>query len=132
MNTQTMRRPAPAAVTHREHTCGGCAFCPAVDILETAQELTVSADMPGVKPGDVDLQFENGMLTIHGKVGDREQNRGEFLLREYGVGDFYRTFQVSEVIDAGRISAEHSHGVLTIHLPKVEAVRQRKIEVRAK
>ena len=54
------------------------------------------------------------------------------LLREYGVGDYYRSFQVSEAIDAGKISAEYADGVLTLHLPKAEAVKPRKIAVSVK
>ncbi len=54
-----------------------------------------------------------------------------YLLREYGVGDFYRTFRVSEQIDASRIEAEYADGVLKLHLPKVEAVKPRKITVKA-
>ena len=54
---------------------------------------------------------------------------GEFLLHEYGVGDYYRTFQVSEAIDAGKISADYADGVLTLHLPKAEALKPRKIAV---
>jgi HSP20 family protein len=53
------------------------------------------------------------------------------LLQEYGVGDFYRTFKVSEQIDSTRISAEYHDGVLTIHLPKVEAAKPRKISVQS-
>ena len=60
------------------------------------------------------------------------QKELDYLLREYGVGDFYRAFQVSEVIDPSRIQAEYSGGVLTLHLPKSEAAKPRKIAVQAK
>jgi len=78
---------------------------------------------------DVDVQFENGTLTLHGRVQPRERKGATAWMEEYGVGDFYRTFTVSEVIDASRISAELSDGVLTLHLPKAEAARPRKIAV---
>jgi HSP20 family protein len=51
------------------------------------------------------------------------------LLREYGIGDYRRTFRVSEQIDASRISAQYRHGVLTLRLPKAERARPRKIKV---
>jgi HSP20 family protein len=106
-------------------------YRPNVDILETADELRLLADMPGVKPESIDVRFENGTLTIYGVTGeDRDANRN-YLMREYGVGDFYRAFEISQDIDAERISAESRNGVLTLHLPKVEAAKARKIEVRA-
>jgi HSP20 family protein len=130
MTTQTIERPTTAPVTRAEHTRGVRHYQPAVDILESAHELTVLADMPGVAPGDVAVNFENAALTIHGKVKPRQGEQTEYMLREYGIGDFYRTFQVSETIDAAKITAEFTNGVLTLHLPKVEAVKPRKIAVK--
>jgi HSP20 family protein len=54
-----------------------------------------------------------------------------FLLCEYGIGNFYRTFRVSEQVDPDRIHAEYSNGVLTLHLPKAESARPRRIPVQA-
>jgi HSP20 family protein len=88
--------------------------------------------MPGMEPGDVAVQFENGMLTIHGNVRERQPTNVNYLLREYGVGDFTRSFEVSEAIKADAITAEYAEGVLTLHLPKTEAVKARKITVRTK
>jgi HSP20 family molecular chaperone IbpA len=117
-----------ADLAHPEATRGGVYFTPRVDILETEQELTLFADVPGVKPGDVDLRYENGELLLHGKVQPRAQGKN-LLLQEYEEGDFYRSFTIHESIDAGRISAECKNGVLTVHLPKVEAVKPRQIKV---
>lgn len=114
----------------RENTRGNY-YKPNVDILELPDELVVLADMPGLESDDVDINFENGELTIHGRVKPRQPEGASYLLEDYGVGDFYRTFQVSEKVDATRIAAEYSQGVLTLHLPKVEAARARKISVRA-
>jgi HSP20 family molecular chaperone IbpA len=106
----------------------GVSFSPRVDIVETAEELTVFADLPGVKSNDVDVRFENGELTLRGRCDPRHQ--GGFLMNEYHVGDFYRVFTVSEAINAEKISAELKGGVLTIHLPKAEAVKPRRIAVK--
>lgn len=65
---------------------------------------------------------------IEGKVAPR-QGAGRYLYSEYGLGDFYRQFTIGEVIDAEKISAELNHGVLTVHLPKTDAVRPRRIPV---
>ena len=88
--------------------------------------------MPGVSAGDVDIRFENGELSIHGKVKPRQAESIRFLVSEYGLGDFYRTFRISEAIDPERITAEYRDGVLVLHLPKVEKAKPRKIAVKAK
>lgn len=132
MAASEVEKAEAVEVARSEHTRNWPHYRPNVDILESAGELTVFADMPGTTGDNIDINFENGTLTIHGKVGDREPKDAGLVSREYGVGDFHRTFQVSEKIDAGNITAEHADGVLTLHLPKVEAVKPRKILVQAK
>lgn len=104
-------------------------FRPLVDIVEAQDELLVFADVPGTRGEDLEIDFDKGTLTIHAKVADRTEKNG-YLVREYGVGDFHRVFQVGEAIDAARITAELTNGVLTLHLPKIEAVKPRKIAVK--
>jgi HSP20 family protein len=101
---------------------------PRVDVLETENEFLVVADMPGVKSEDVDIRFEKGELTVHG----RRVRRGntEPAHREYEATDYHRAFGVAETIAADRISAELKNGVLIVQLPKVEAVKPKKIAVR--
>lgn len=111
-----------------ERTRGGQVYRPDVDILEDAEGLTILADMPGVAAADIDVKFENGELTILAPVQPRRGD-ARMIWREYGVGDYVRTFRVSEIIDAERISAEYRNGVLTLRLPKVEAARPRRIAV---
>ena len=130
MTSNTMEQPHQAEVARTERTRSGPTYLPNVDILEKENELLIRADMPGVTAEGVDIRFENGVLTITGRVPPRAMDEATPLHREYGVGDFYRTFRVSEAIDSSKISAEFAHGVLTLHLPKVEAVRARRIEVR--
>jgi HSP20 family protein len=113
-----------------EATRGGVFFTPRVDIVETDTELTLFAEVPGVRPEDVDLRYEKGELLLHGRVMPLA-NRQSMLLQEYEEGDFYRAFNISESIDASRISAECKNGLLTVHLPKVESVRPRQIAVRS-
>ena len=126
----TVEKRAERDVARQEPTRRGPYYRPVVDILESAEELRVMADMPGVKAEDIDVNFEDGVLTIQGKVELRQPAGTTYLLQEYGAGDFYRAFQVSETVDANRISAEYDDGVLILHLPKVERAKARKIEVR--
>jgi HSP20 family protein len=118
-----------AEVTVPETTRGGYYFTPRVDIFETDKELTLFAELPGVRPEDVNLHYENGELVLHGRVQPRRGNRA-LLLGEYEEGDFYRVFTIHESIDASKIEAECKGGVLTVHLPKVEAARPRQINVK--
>ncbi len=123
----TAEQPAVA-----ERTRSGCCYRPNVDILEHGDELLVVADVPGASSDSIDVRFEDGMLEIQAAVPPRECDGHTSLLREYDVGDYYRSFQVSEAIDAGKISAQYADGVLTLHLPKAEALKPRKIAVAAK
>jgi HSP20 family protein len=116
-------------VTAVERTHGGVTYRPRIDIWESEDELVLYADLPGVAPDDLDIQFENRELRIQGKVKPRHQNLN-FVDGEYGIGDFYRTFTIGETVNVARISAELSDGVLALHLPKSEAVKPRRIEIK--
>jgi HSP20 family protein len=112
-----------------DHT-RGVVFEPRVDIAEVDDQLLLYVDVPGVKPEDVDVRFENRELQIRGKV-TLPATKPRYLLNEYGVGDFYRAFSITDDVDAQKISADLKDGVLTVHLPKAEALRQRRIRVNA-
>jgi HSP20 family protein len=100
-----------------------------VDICETDRELTLFAEVPGVRPEDVDLNYEKGELTLYARVRPRH-GQHDLLLQEYEEGDYYRVFTIHESIDSSRITAECKNGVLVVHLPKVEAARPRQISVK--
>ena|SRR5437016_4480342 len=125
----TANLPRERANGARGEPTRGLSFTPRVDIVETEQELLLYADVPGVRPEDVDLHYEQGELTVHGKVRPRT-GEPKFLAHEYEDGDFFRAFTIHESVDAGRIAAECKNGVLTVHLPKVEAAKPRQISVR--
>ena len=110
-----------------ERTLGGTTYSPRFDIWENDDEMILYGDLPGVMPEDLDVRFENPVLTIHGKVNPRH-NDIKFLHGEYGIGDFHRTFTIGEAIDTERISAELKNGVVTVHLPKSEKLKPRRVE----
>jgi len=120
------------SVTQPERIRGGRVYSPNVDIVEVENELMLIADVPGARPDAVDINYEQGLLTLHAGVEPRQQDeKTDFVFREYGVGDYYRSFQIGEGIDAQKIDAELKDGVLTVHLPKTEAAKPRKIQVKA-
>jgi HSP20 family protein len=128
----TVAKTAAEQPTQAERTRCGCYFRPNVDIVEQKDELLVVADVPGAKSDSIDVKFEDGTLEIQAAVAPRECDEHGCLLQEYNVGDYYRSFQVSEAIDASKISADYADGVLTLRLPKAEAAKPRKIAVAAK
>jgi HSP20 family protein len=105
-------------------------FSPAVDIVETADRFTLTADVPGADAGGVEAHFEEGVLKVRGTVQPRQSGETRWLVREYGVGAWERSFRIGEGIDVSRIEAKCAGGVLTLNLPKAEHVLPRKIEVR--
>ena len=106
-------------------------YVPAVDILEREDGLVLMADMPGVASDDVEIQYEQGVLTIHGRVRPPRETPGRYLVREYGTGDYLRSFTLGEGIDIDKIEAVCRNGVLELRLPKAEALKPRRIEVKA-
>jgi HSP20 family protein len=114
-----------------EQTRPGPTFTPAVDIFETDQEITVLADMPGVKAKDLAIDLRENTLTLSGEVESPEGEKEQDVLREYRTGDYYRQFTLSEGIDQSKIEAALKDGVLRLRLPKVEAAAPRTIPVKA-
>jgi HSP20 family protein len=129
-NSSAVVQKEAGEISRPEATRGGYYYTPRVDIYETDDELVFLCDLPGVRPEDIDLRFERGELTLHGRVRPRQEGV-RYLLNEYGVGDFYRSFTVHEELDANQITADFKHGVLTVHLPKREEAKPRKIAIKA-
>lgn len=117
--------------TPAEQTTPGVVFAPQVDIFETEKELTLLADIPGVKSDKLNIDLRDNILTITGDIEPAEGAGEEDVLIEYETGRFYRQFTLSEVIDQNRIDANLSDGVLRLILPKVEKATPRKIAIKA-
>ena len=96
-------------------------WAPAIDITENTNELTVKAELPGVKKEDLNLTFEDGMLTIRGEKREEKREKDEkkqYLVYERNYGAFSRSFTLPTAVDDKRIKAEFHDGLLTVHLPK--------------
>lgn len=102
---------------------------PRVDILETDQDVLLLADLPGVRPNDVDVRFENGELTIHGRRTPTNAGKRRALW-EYEPAHYHRVFRLTEDVAADRIEAELKNGVLRVRLPKAETAKPRRIAVK--
>jgi len=100
---------------------------PAVDIFENEDAWIFLADMPGVNKDRLDVNIDQDVLTLRGRV--EEETRGEKLLREFTTGAYMRQFQLPGDIDADKAHASMKNGVLTLTLPKSEAAKPRRIEI---
>ncbi|QWR76655.1 Hsp20/alpha crystallin family protein [Candidatus Magnetomonas plexicatena] len=105
-------------------------YTPAVDIVEKAGEIVLTADMPGVDEGSVEVTLQDNVLTIYGTVGHMAPDGYTLSYAEYKVGDYERSFTLSEQIQKDKIEAKLQNGVLNLVLPKVDEVKTRKIEIK--
>lgn len=107
------------------------ALTPPVDVIEDATGITLLADLPGVSRDKLHLQVEADTLTIDAEVDMRVPEGLQSSHTEVGFGRFHRVFTLSKELDTERVSAELSHGVLTLRIPKTEHAQPRRIEVQA-
>ena len=107
-------------------------FVPATDIYETANELVLVADLPGIKAEGLNVTVEDNVLVIRGSPasGGAAKEAGEVLLQEFASGEFYRAFQLPADFDTAHIQAALKQGVLKIRLPKSERLKPRRIQVK--
>jgi HSP20 family molecular chaperone IbpA len=106
-------------------------FTPCVDIWETSEDYRLELEMPGVDAGGVDVQLEDGVLNVVGRVTPVNSEGYNRTYSEYEVGNYERSFTVANEIDAAKIQAKIKNGVLSLILPKREAAKPRRIEVAA-
>lgn len=110
------------------------ALFPSMDVAESENEFVITAELPGMKPKDVHVEFENGILTIRGeKLDEHKEGDGDrrYHLYERGYGAFNRALTLPSDVDGTQITAEFADGVLTIRLPKTidSKSRRREIEI---
>lgn len=113
-----------------ERTRSRKVFLPPVDIFETNDNIQLVADMPGVDENSVDITLEKNVLTIVGNVEPTIPEGFNLSYREYEVGDYQRSFTLSDAIDRDKIAASVQNGVLSVMLPKAEPAKARKIAVK--
>ncbi len=109
----------------------GKVYLPNVDIIEDKDNIIIMADMPGVSEGDANVTLENDVLTIEGKVAPAEMKGYRLLYGEYALGDYFRSFIITESIDRNKVQATMKEGVLRIVLPKSEEAKPKQIPIRA-
>jgi len=114
-----------------ERTRDQRAYVPRADIYETDEEIVVVADMPGVDENSVDITLEKNVLTINGYVEPEPPEAHSLSYAEYEVGDYQRSFTLSNYIDQNNIRATVKNGVIELRLPKAGPAKAKKITVKA-
>jgi HSP20 family protein len=105
-------------------------YTPLVDIYETKDAFIFRADLPGVTADNLDISYEDGVLTIEGKVQPHQTEGQRAVWQEYGVGGFYRQFTLNTPVQSDAIQANLKNGELTLTVPKAEHAKVRKIDVK--
>lgn len=105
-------------------------WTPRVDLAETEDAYLIHADLPGVAREDLDINFQDGQLAISGERKiEQTEEKPNFVRVERTSGSFFRSFTLPKTINPEEIKAEYADGVLTVHIPKAEEQRPRRIEV---
>jgi len=106
---------------------------PALDMVENADNIVVTAELPGFKPEDIDIQLEGSVLTLHGEVKEEnEKQEGQYHVKERRQNSFARAVQLPTNVVVDKAKAEFKDGILTLTLPKDEVSKAKKISITAK
>ena len=107
-------------------------YQPAMDLYETEDEYVVKVAAPGLKPDNFEITLEQNVLTIRGHTeAEEEKEDARYHIREQRYGEFMRTIQFPAPVDADRVQANLSNGILTIQVPKSESAKPKRITVQA-
>ncbi len=113
-------------------TLEGETVTPALDVHQNADEIVVTAALPGIKPDDVEITLTGQTLVIRGEFkADEKVNREQYLYRERRYGSFSRQLQLPVRVEGDKVDATFEHGILTLRIPKAEEVKPRQIQIKA-
>ncbi|MEY9199453.1 molecular chaperone Hsp20 [Sinorhizobium glycinis] len=127
-------RPLASALMRRVPRLSDLDVAPAVDLAETEKGYEITCELPGMEEKDIEVAISNGILTIRGeKQEEKEEKKKEYVLSERRYGSFQRTFRMPDGVDAEKVAANFSKGVLSVTLPKTQEAQQneRKIQIKS-
>jgi HSP20 family protein len=107
------------------------AYTPPIDIHEGPDGLTLEADLPGATERNLRIQLEENILSLYAKIDSRAPEGARLVHEEHRLGDYQRSFILSDEVDRDRITADLKNGVLRLFLPKADRARTRRIEIKA-
>jgi HSP20 family protein len=131
----TLNRALDQAFTPDWQTDSARVWVPALDVVEKKDAYLVFAELPGVASPDLDINFEQNVLTIKGTKRSLIDTTAHGELRVYAAerttGSFERSIRLPEFVDGDQINAEFTNGLLTVTVPKAKAAQARRIEIKA-
>ena len=105
-------------------------WSPSADISETDKEYLIRAELPAVKKEDVQVTFDDGMITVKGERKQQKEDKNEKYHRtESFYGSFERSFSLPDNVNADAICCESKDGILTVHIPKTEALQKKPVQI---
>ena len=107
-------------------------WVPPVDVAETQEKIFVRAELPGMKQNDIQIEFENGLLTIRGERRHEKTEGVTWHRVERTYGNFSRSFTLPRTVDPEKISAAYRDGILEIEVPKREEAKPKQIRIEVK
>jgi HSP20 family protein len=107
------------------------AFTPPIDIHEEPEGLILEADLPGAVEQNLQIQLEDNVLSLYARIDSPVPEGARLVHEEYRLGDYQRSFILGDEVDRERITAELTHGVLRLVLPKADRMRTRRIEIKS-
>jgi HSP20 family protein len=102
---------------------------PVVDIFENENDFILMANLPGVERSNIQVKLDDKSLIIFGRINFEEAVNRKYILNEKEIGNYYRSFNISDSIDKEKINARYDNGQLILTLPKHEKIKPRKIEI---
>jgi HSP20 family protein len=102
-----------------------------MDLYGTTEEYIITAMLPGLTAEDVDIKFNNDILTISGEYTDKRVEGDEYFFSELPVGKFSRAIEITDPIKSDKIDAAMKQGLLTIRIPKAEVAKPKSIKIKA-
>ncbi len=107
-------------------------WIPSVDVKENSKQFTITVDVPGVDPKDIQVSMENGYLSIKGeRKEEKEQTKDDRKIKECSYGSFERRFSMPDTANAERVTAKNKNGVLTVTIAKKKATKPKLIEIKS-
>ncbi|RME98753.1 MAG: Hsp20/alpha crystallin family protein [Chloroflexi bacterium] len=131
LQTDVVEKEEVEVVEGAERTRPVKAYVPRADIYETDDSLVIVADMPGVDENNVDITLEKNVLSLKGYLDFQTPENYSLAYAEYEVGDYERSFTLSDEIDRDKIEATISDGVLRVFLAKAGPAKTKKISVKS-